>query len=400
MSQIKKCLGHITWLLFCTIYVLFGPSAVSAITNEDLGDILRKHPYYSDSAECTQQNVPGTVGSLDRFLQALAAQESGGNITADNPKSTASGKYQYLDGTWHSSAQNYYPPALQYAHAKDAPEAVQDAVAYIEYSKQFSNYQGDLFKLAVNHFYPKANTDPSLLDVDAPSNSITPREYANAFLDKIEKGEGNNIPLLYSQAPDFQKYLTQNGGTTDSTSINQTATTTSVDAGCLSQAPTGEFVFYSQYDDKWGDHSYGTSTIAESGCGPSSLAMVVATLVDKSVTPVEVADYATTQNYFDEEKGSSWDLFTDGPKHWGLSSEDLGTDVDGAIEFLRTGGLVIASGTGPVPFTDKGHIIVLRGVTPDGRILVGDPAHPEANESSYSTNQLSAYIKNMWGISK
>lgn len=45
-------------------------------------------------------------------------RESGGNITAQNPTSTASGKWQFLDSTWG----NY----MGYAKARYAPEWVQD----------------------------------------------------------------------------------------------------------------------------------------------------------------------------------------------------------------------------------------------------------------------------------
>lgn len=48
-------------------------------------------------------------------------RESGGNITAQNPTSTASGKWQFLDSTW----QGYGG----YAKARYAPESVQDAKA-------------------------------------------------------------------------------------------------------------------------------------------------------------------------------------------------------------------------------------------------------------------------------
>lgn len=51
----------------------------------------------------------------------ICARESGGNIRAQNPVSSASGKYQILDSTWNGYGG--------YVHAKDAPESVQDAKA-------------------------------------------------------------------------------------------------------------------------------------------------------------------------------------------------------------------------------------------------------------------------------
>ena len=51
----------------------------------------------------------------------VVQRESRGNIRAENPTSTASGKWQFVDGTWN----NYGG----YHHASDAPESVQDARA-------------------------------------------------------------------------------------------------------------------------------------------------------------------------------------------------------------------------------------------------------------------------------
>lgn len=48
-------------------------------------------------------------------------RESGGNIRAKNPSSSASGKWQFIDSTWAGYGG--------YSRAMDAPEAVQDAKA-------------------------------------------------------------------------------------------------------------------------------------------------------------------------------------------------------------------------------------------------------------------------------
>lgn len=160
-------------------------------------------------------NVCGGTASggdtLTRFLQALAKQESGGNIDAVSGTG-AKGKYQYIDSTWRSHADKYYPPAAKYSNALDAPEEIQDALAYIEYSAKFKSFNGDLFKLAISHFYPAANNNPSLLDIVPPGNVVTPRQYAQQFIQKVNSGAGKEIPIKASEAPDFQKYLTEKGG--------------------------------------------------------------------------------------------------------------------------------------------------------------------------------------------
>ena len=71
-----------------------------------------------------------------------------------------------------------------------------------------------------------------------------------------------------------------------------------------------------------------------------------------------------------------------------------------AIDVLKAGGLVIAAGTGPVPFTQAGHILVLRAVTPSGKLLLGDPAHPDANTKEWDSSELLPYIGAMFGVTK
>jgi hypothetical protein len=181
---------------------------------------------------------------------------------------------------------------------------------------------------------------------------------------------------------------------------------------CESSAANGQFVFYSQYDPKWKNDCYGGgtagnctySTIGQGGCGPSSLAEVVATFKDHSVTPKTTADYSTSQHWYIPGNGSSWDLFRFGPAHWGLKSQEIGTNLDAAVSAIHGGALVIASGEGASPYTSSGHIIVLRGVTADGKILLGDPNVPIPADKARNNTQgwdpatIKQGLKNLWII--
>jgi hypothetical protein len=70
------------------------------------------------------QRIQATgVGSCGGNLPPcyVMMRESRGSLTAENPVSTASGKWQFLDSTWGGYGG--------YSHAADAPESVQDARA-------------------------------------------------------------------------------------------------------------------------------------------------------------------------------------------------------------------------------------------------------------------------------
>lgn len=64
------------------------------------------------------------------FLRCVIAHESGGNPKAENPVSTASGLFQFIDGTWRHYAA-HVPAAKKHRHAADAPAAVQWQVALL-----------------------------------------------------------------------------------------------------------------------------------------------------------------------------------------------------------------------------------------------------------------------------
>lgn len=153
--------------------------------------------------------------SIDNIIKTLAYIESGGDPTARNSVSTASGKYQYTDSTWQSSSSKYYAPAASSAHAYEAPESYQDAVAYLEYTDKYKIYNGDLFDIALSHYLPAAISDSNLLDIVPSGNTLTPREYANRLIEILNNGESSQITLSYTVAPGFQTALVAIGGPAD-----------------------------------------------------------------------------------------------------------------------------------------------------------------------------------------
>lgn len=133
-------------------------------------------------------------------------------------------------------------------------------------------------------------------------------------------------------------------------------------------------VYYNQTDARWGNKPYGkTSTIGRAGCGPTALAIAVASLTSNKVTPYDVAQWSVENGGLCEGSGSYHSLIPNGGRHYGLTVTSIGRDGKKLVEALQSGKLVIAI-MSKGHFTSSGHFIVLRGVTEDGKILVADPA--------------------------
>ena len=70
-------------------------------------------------------------------LACVRAHESGGNYRAENPISTASGAYQFLDSTWQTMSARAGHSG--WGHAASATAAVQDAVAQFTVNSGWSS---------------------------------------------------------------------------------------------------------------------------------------------------------------------------------------------------------------------------------------------------------------------
>ena len=145
-----------------------------------------------------------------------------------------------------------------------------------------------------------------------------------------------------------------------------------------------DVVYFNQADSRWKDIAYGkTGTIGKSGCGPTSLAIVVSTLTDQTINPVEMSRWSYKNGHCAEGAGSYHSLIRNGAKHFGLSVEgEEASNSAEIVQALSKGQLVIAI-MGKGHFTSSGHFIVLRGITEEGKVLVADPISIKRSEQEW-----------------
>lgn len=63
-------------------------------------------------------------------------------------------------------------------------------------------------------------------------------------------------------------------------------------------------VYYNQLDERYASQPYGTDNIGGYGCGPTSMAIVVSSLTDDTVDPVEMARWSYENGYWCDNSGS------------------------------------------------------------------------------------------------
>ena len=146
--------------------------------------------------------------------------------------------------------------------------------------------------------------------------------------------------------------------------------------------------YYSQRDPRWAGKYYGVSSVDQSGCVPTSLAMTFTDILGKTILPTTVADYLynNTDSFNKGEAGTDSDGIVAATRDWGLKSQ-LVNGAGGIAEALMAGKHVLAA-VGNSQFTSDPytHELVLHGYD-NGRTYVRDP-YNSGNNGWYSINYL------------
>jgi hypothetical protein len=164
-----------------------------------------------------------------------------------------------------------------------------------------------------------------------------------------------------------------------------------------------DIVYFNQNEKPWNNMLYGfLLPISVSGCGPTTMAMVISTLTGKDVIPVEAGDWSYNNGYLKqgyedgEAYASTYHSFIPAiAKKYGLLCNGIGKGADTEeklIEALSESKLVVAI-MGQGDFTSEGHFIILTGINIDGKVHIVDSASRERTYELWSMSDIVTQAK-------
>lgn len=171
-------------------------------------------------------------------------------------------------------------------------------------------------------------------------------------------------------------------------------------------------VVYYQTDARWKDIPYATkgegSTIGGSGCGPTSMAMVLATWCDPKVTPQTECAWAQKNGYKAYKQGTYYSYFVPAAKRYNLTCYQINsTNIYGnanstahttAKNAVDNGDLVIAC-MGKGLWTKSGHYVLVYGIE-GNMVYINDPASTKIARTHGNYLVFKQQVKYYWVIKR
>ena len=152
-----------------------------------------------------------------------------------------------------------------------------------------------------------------------------------------------------------------------------------------------------QWDKRWGYEKYSGNFFAASGCGPTTLSMVVVYLThNREASPIAVAKYSKEAGYSVDGSGSSWTLISEGCRHYGVKAKAVALDESRMKAELDKGHPIVVN-VGPGDFTDTGHFMVITGYDDEG-FSINDPNSIEKSGKRWLFKNISSQIRAVWSM--
>lgn len=235
-------------------------------------------------------------------------------------------------------------------------------------------------------------------DIDKPVN----RDYPEILVRLQELGETNEvIRKIYDDAQNYPEKMLEalaNNPEMADFVAQYTGNEEIQNTGLTEIEKEQPYPLFLQWDARWGYAAYGdNSNIGLSGCGPTSLAMVLYYLTgDETITPDKIAAYSMENGYYLSGTGTKWALITDFPLLYGIRVKQLGLDEEKMISELARGNMIICA-MREGDFTAGGHFIVIYGYDSMG-FKVNDSNCVARSQKSWTFQEIKNQIKNIWSF--
>lgn len=152
--------------------------------------------------------------------------------------------------------------------------------------------------------------------------------------------------------------------------------------------------YYLQWDNRWAYNNLYPTNIGISGCGPTSLAMIISRLTDNLVYPNEIASKASS---FMNDGGMDWAFIDYISNEYNIKTQDINLDKDKIINALEDGPLLVSVNRGY--FTLYGHILVIDSYK-NGKFIINDPNSVKNSIIEWDYDDIYDQILKIWSFSK
>lgn len=171
-------------------------------------------------------------------------------------------------------------------------------------------------------------------------------------------------------------------------------------------------VSYLQTDPRWRYNDYSTAgektTIGASGCGPTAMAMVLATWADPKVNPATECAWALAHGFKAPHRGTYYGYFVPAGARYGLKVRQINAvNIYGnsksahhetARKAIEAGHLVIAC-MGKGNWTSSGHYVLVWEIQ-GNTIYINDPASTKKSRTQGDYSLFKKQVKYYWVITK
>ena len=372
-----------------------------------------KFGFIGYNGACTSVTVNGTTITLDDYIAGVIKQEMGGNnLEALKAQAIAARSFLLSSKANASSCSVVNGQSFQ-AYTKDSDANSIYHQAAIETSglvvkrndtiahTQYMSYPAGQYQKEDNsgwHVkFQKFNDDSSTeWTWNGPAKKTVLAGYGGTELDYYN-------PHHYGMSQSIAHYLAEKEGYTYEKIIDlfYSQPIASIKDGVYDaeieyyDSSFGKIIYWSQRDfsnyyfsdDVTKLKYYGSkgneATISSHGCGPSSIAIIVASMKnDASITPIVTTEKLCSTSGGCDGSGSYTSGIISVLKSYGLNVTTSNDDQT-ALNALNSKKSLIIVNMGPGQFTQGGHFMVLTGVNTKGEVSVDDTGSRENTKQQW-----------------